>query len=54
MMIDTHLAKLVNDDGNTAAVVRGQQPVEKGRLTRAQKSGDNNHGCFFAGAWSMA
>ena len=46
-MIDADLAEFVYDDGDSAAVVRRQQPIEQRRLTSAQKSGENDHGCLF-------
>lgn len=43
MMVNADLAKLVDNDRYTTAVLRRQDAVEQGRLSRAEKSGEYGH-----------
>jgi hypothetical protein len=43
-VVDADLAELVLDDGNSLAVLLGEDAVEQGRLPRAEKAGEHGDG----------
>ena len=46
MMVYSDLPELVDDHGDTAAVLGGQDAIEQGGFARAEKAGENNDGGF--------
>ena len=45
-LIDANFPKLVLDHGNAPSVLLGQDPVEQGRLARAEEAGEDGDGYF--------
>ena len=43
MMIDAHLAELIDDDRDALAVRRGQDAIEQGGFSRAEKTRQNGY-----------
>ena len=49
-LVDAHPAELIDDYRDAAAMLRHQDAIEQGRLTRAEKPGQDDDGGFGGGS----
>ena len=54
MVVDAHLAELVDDHGDAVAMGRGEDAVEQGGLARSEKAREDDYGDLGHGSRSTA